>query len=82
MTEEKIETMIGLSVVVVARYLMDYLSLSHEEAYEKLIETDFFDRLSDPETGLYLEPDNYLCKACVLELEQGKEAMYDFINQE
>ena len=82
MTEGKARVMLGLSVVTITKYLMERFNLSHEDAYKKLINTDFFERLNDLETGLYLEPDQYLCKACVLELEQGKAAMYDFINKE
>lgn len=82
MTEGKARVTLGLSVVTITKYLMERFSLSHEDAYKKLINTDFFERLNDLETGLYLEPDQYLCKACVLELEQGKAAMYDFINKE
>lgn len=82
MTEGKARVTLGLSVVTITKYLMERFHLSHEDAYKKLLNTDFFERLNDLETGLYLEPDQYLCKACVLELEQGKAAMYDFINKE
>ncbi len=82
MTEGKARVALGLSVVTITKYLMERFNLSHEDAYKKLINTDFFERLNDLETGLYLESDQYLCKACVLELEQGKAAMYDFINKE
>jgi len=82
MTEEKAQVAVGLSVVAITKYLMEYFSISHEDAYKKLVNTDFFERLNDFETGLYLEPDQYLCKACILELEQGKTEMYEFINAE
>lgn len=82
MTEGKARVTLGLSVVTITKYLMEYFNISHEDAYRKLINTDFFECLNDLGTGLYLEPDQYLCKACVLELEQGKKAMYDFINRE
>lgn len=52
------------------------------KAYKKLTSTDFFKLLDDLETGLYLEPDAYLCEACLLELEKGPEAMYEFIGRE
>ncbi|MCD7956695.1 MAG: hypothetical protein LUG93_13315 [Lachnospiraceae bacterium] len=82
MTEEKARVAVGLSVVEITKYLMNYFSISHEEAYKKLVDTDFFERLNDIETGLYLETDQYLCKACILEIEQGKASMYEFINAE
>jgi len=82
MTEGKAQVALGLSVVAITKYLMEYFDVSHEEAYKKLANTDFFERLNDFDTGLYLEPDQYLCNACILELEQGKAAMYEFINAE
>ncbi|MCD8157229.1 MAG: hypothetical protein LUD53_07390 [Clostridiales bacterium] len=82
MTEGKAQVALGLSVVTITKYLMEHFSVSHEEAYKKLADTDFYERLNDVETGLYLEPDQYLCRACILELEQGKAAMYEFINEE
>ncbi len=82
MTDKKAETAAGLSAVAVTKYLMEQFAISHEEAYRKLVATDFFDRLNDSETGLSLEPDEYLCNACMLELKEGKDAMYEFINRE
>ncbi|MCC8128213.1 MAG: hypothetical protein LIO92_12620, partial [Clostridiales bacterium] len=60
MTEGKARVTLGLSVVTITKYLMERFNLSHEDAYKKLINTDFFERLNDLETGLYLEPDQYL----------------------
>ena len=82
MTESKAKTGLALSVVAVTKYLMERYSISHEEAYRKLTSTDFFEKLNDIETGLYLETTDYLCQACTLELETGKDAMYEFINKE
>ncbi|MCD7771077.1 MAG: hypothetical protein LUH23_03180 [Oscillospiraceae bacterium] len=82
MTESKAKTGLALSVVAVTKYLMERYSISHEEAYRKLTSTDFFEKLNDIETGLYLETTDYLCRACTLELETGKDAMYEFINGE
>lgn len=41
-----------------------------------------FELLSDPETRLYLESDDYLKSACAAELDRGVDAMYDFIKPE
>ncbi len=82
MTESKAKTVLALSVVSVTKYLMERYGISHEEAYKKLTSTDFFEKLNDLETGLYLETTEYLCHACTLELEQGSDAMYEFINEE
>ncbi len=82
MTEKKMEVATGLSVIAVTKYLMKCYSVSYEEAYRMLIATEFFNLLNNPETGLNLEPANYLCEACRLELEDGKDAMYNYINFE
>jgi len=81
-TESKAQTALALSVVSVTKYLMEKYSVSHEEAYRKLTSTDFFEKLNDLETGLYLETTDYLCQACTIELERGTDAMYEFINKE
>lgn len=81
-SEGKIETAQGISVVAITKFLMKYFSINQEEAYRRLAGTDFYELLNDCETGLYLEPDSYLCESCLLELEQGKEAMYEYINRE
>ncbi len=82
MTESKAKTGLALAVVAVTKFLMEKYSISHEEAYRKLASTDFFEKLNDLETGLYLETDEYLFQACTIELEQGKDKMYEFINEE
>ncbi len=79
MTEGKIQAAIGISVVAVTKYLMEHFAISYEEAYKKLMDTEFFELLNDVETGLYLEPSAYLCEACLLEIEQGSDAMHDYI---
>lgn len=82
MTDGKAKTALGLSVVAITKYLMERFSIGHEEAYRRLAATDFFELLNDLGTGLYLEPDEYLCEGCLLELEKGPEAMYEFISRE
>ena len=51
-------------------------------AYHKLCGMKLFELLSDPETRLYLESDDYLRAACDTELERDVDAMYDFIKPE
>lgn|GEM_PF-512956 len=77
-----ITMMTGFCVINLTKYLMDKYSLDLESAYRKFVNTDFYELLNDPESRLYLETDEYLRTGCMLELEQGKEAMYQFINQE
>jgi len=82
MEDNRIKTIIGFSVINLTKYLMETYSVEHEEAYRRLVNTDFYEILNDPESGLYLETEDYLRKACLAELEQGKDAMYAFINRE
>jgi hypothetical protein len=36
--------------------------------------------LRDPDTRLFLEPNNYLCEAYDTEVNVGKDGLYKFIN--
>ncbi len=80
MTEGKIETTKGFCVVSLTRHLMDSFQLSMDAAYKKLLKTELYSLLMDTDTGLYLETNEYLCKACDIEQNQGKESLYLYIN--
>lgn len=82
MSEGKIETTIGMCVVALTRFLMKKYNLSQEDAYKRLLGTELYKLLSDKETRLFLETNDYLCEACELEVEKGVEALYVFINEE
>lgn len=79
--ENKIKTAIGMSVIEITKFLMSRYNMDQELAYRKLLETELYSLLNDIDTRLYLETNEYLCKACELELDEGEEALYDFINQ-
>ena len=78
----KIETTQGLCVVALTKHLMKKYAVAEDAAYAKLIDTEMYTLLMDPETGLYLETNQYLCDACDMELEHGSDALYDYINRE
>ena len=78
----KIETTQGLCAVALTKHLMKKYAVAEDAAYAKLIDTELYTLLMDPETGLYLETNQYLCDACDMELEQGNEALYEYINRE
>lgn len=82
MTAEKARTIIGNRVVSLTRYVMDRECLTQDAAYARLYSTEFFSLLSDPETRLYLEEDDYLQNAYVKEVSEGVDAMYAFIRPE
>lgn len=79
--ENKIKTAIGMSVIEITKFLMSRYNMDQELAYRKLLGTELYTLLNDIDTRLYLETSEYLCKACELELDEGEEALYDFINQ-
>ena len=82
MTEGKIKVVTGGKVIELTRYIMLREGTMQDVAYRKLCGMKLFDLLSDPDTRLYLESDDYLKSACAAELDQGVDAMYDFIKPE
>lgn len=80
MNRKRIETTLGMCIVILTRHIMKMMDLEYETAYKKLLTTDLYKLLQDPETRLYLETNAYLCEACRTELIQGKEALYEYIN--
>ena len=81
MDEKKIEHLKGLSVIAATKRLMQKYNLSHEEAYKKLLESAIYTVLNNSDSNLFLENDNYLNTALDLEFTAGKDAMYQFIQQ-
>lgn len=80
MTKSKIENTIGLCVVSLTRHAMKKEGLSLEKAYKKLLTTELYQLLQDSETRLFLEPNEYLCKAYDKEIDSGNDALYEYIN--
>lgn len=82
MTEDKIKVVTGGKVVELTRYLMERDGTMQDVAYRKLCGMKLFELLLDSETRLYLETDEYLKSACAAELDNGLDALYDFIKPE
>ena len=82
MTDGKIKVVTGGKVIELTRYLMTRDGTTQDVAYRKLCGLKLFELLSDPETRLYLESDDYLKSACAAELDKGIDALYDFIKPE
>lgn len=80
MSESKIETTKGLCVVAITRFLMNESGWGQEQAYAHLLEMELYKLLMDDETRMFLETNEYLCKCCKIEVEQGVDALYRFIN--
>ncbi len=82
MTDGKIKVVTGGKVIELTRYLMSRDGTAQDVAYHKLCGMKLFELLSDSETRLYLESDDYLKLACASELDHGLDALYDFIKPE
>jgi hypothetical protein len=80
MNKDKIDTVKGMCVVALTRFIMDKYGLKQDKAYRKLLMLELYGLLNDTETRLYLETNEFLCEACETELEKGKDALYNFIN--
>ena len=81
MSESKIETTTGMCVVALTRHIMNRKSIDYEAAYKLLLTTELYELLLDAETRLFLEPNDYLCQAYDIELQDGKDALYCYINE-
>lgn len=82
MSESRIETAIGLCVVALTKHIMEKQNLDHEAAYKKLLTMELYKLLLDSETRLFLEVNEYLIEACDREVENGKDALYEYINKD
>lgn len=81
MSDNKVETVKGLCIIALTKYLMEHLGISQDEAYEKLLGMELYELVIDAGTGLFLEPNDYLCELCEVELSEGKEALYQVISE-
>ena len=82
MSEGRIETTKGMCVIALTKFLMKRFQIEQDKAYAKLLETELYSLLTDSETRLFLETNEYLCKCCAIELDDGSDALYHFINDE
>jgi len=60
MAKDKIKLMIDLVSADVVSAIMDEKSVSMQEAMKEFYNSEAFDRLCDPETGLYRESGGYV----------------------
>ena len=56
--------------------------IDREKVFKKLLTTDIYSLINGTETRLYLETNEYLCNAYVMELGKGTETLYYFIRPE
>ncbi len=80
MKESRIETTTGMCVVALTKHLMKRQNIDYESAYKMLLGMEIYKLLSDAETRLFFETNEYLCEACDNELKGGTDALYEYIN--
>lgn len=76
MTDAKIQTAIAACAVGLTRHIMARDGIVQDDAYRKLCATELFKLLSNPDTGLFLEPNESLCNLLDVELLDGVDALY------
>jgi hypothetical protein len=79
MTESKIETAKGMCVVDVTKFLMSRNNWKDDVAYAHFMGMELYQLLMDTDSGMYLEPNEYLFECCEIEESKGIDALYDFI---
>lgn len=79
MTDEKLQTAIGLSAVSLTRHIVETEGLSLEAAYRKLMTTELYKLLQDSDSRLLYEEDAYLFDAYDIENRNGVDALYAFV---
>lgn len=80
MDDKKVEHLKGLSVINLTKYLMEKYSLSHEDAYRKLMSSETYKILMNTNSDMYLETDKYLIDAIDIEFTKDMNTLYDFLS--
>jgi hypothetical protein len=82
MNESRIETAKGMCVVDVTKFLMQRNGCTHDAAFAHLMEMELYQLLMDTDSGMYLEPNDYLFECCEVEESYGTDGLYNFIRVE
>ena len=75
----KVRMAIASKVICLVKYEMKLSGTSEDAAYANVMKTDLYALLKDEETGLFLEPKEYVEEAYRLEVKKSVKAMYEFI---
>ena len=82
MTQDRIRHAIASCVVGLTRHVMSRYSLSPDSAYRKVLCSELFKLVSDPDTRLCFEPNSELASYYDIETAKGVDSLYDAINQD
>jgi len=79
MTDERIHNTIGECAIGLTQHIMSRDAVSHDVAYCKLLGSELFKLINDPDTRLYLEPNSELARLYDIERQFGTDALYNAI---
>lgn len=82
MTESKIETMKGICVVDITKYIMNKLGYAMDKAYSEFMNMELYKLLMDTDSGMYLEPNEFLYECFDIEKSSGTDSLYEYIQQD
>ena len=82
MTQDRVRHAIASCVVGLTRHVMSRDSLSQDLAYRKVLGSELFKLVSDPDTRLCFEPNSDLAVYYDIETSKGIDSLYDAINQD
>lgn len=80
MNKDKIQAAVSLKIVNLVKWIMEQENITEDVAYEKILSMDLYRMLMDEETGLYLEPIEYIYECYKVEAGQGMEGLRHYIN--
>ena len=80
LSDNKIEIAIQSKVIYLTKKIMQNENCNEEIAYKNLINTKIYEMLLNKESGLYLEPAEFITEAYELERDSSIEDMIEFIN--
>lgn len=78
MDNDKIKTMIGFVTSNVVMAIIEETSLTEQEALKSFYNSEVFDRLCDPETGLYRDGGGYVYDLYKIEKEHGRLVQLEY----
>lgn len=80
MNEEKIQAAVSLKVINLVKWIMEQENIAEDVAYEKILRLELYRMLTDEETGLYLEPIEYIYDCYEVEVDQGQKELRQYVS--
>lgn len=80
MNSSKIKMAIESKIVSIVRIIMENSNCSEIKAFKSFKTSKVYEILTDENSGLYLEPVEFLYEAYCIEVEKSQDEMIKFIN--